>query len=146
MERKIFEVYDMLKDNPAYSENIRESYKECYKLERLEGYVFKGTWSGYSIKPENDNKSYFTYEGIHGVCTGIFTVYNGNLIKLEPYNDFVCKDKYREFTYDMYKYIEAKQKANEILLSLPELSYEAKTQVKDIQAAYETLLQLMAKY
>ena len=46
----------------------------------------------------------------------------------------------------MYKYIEAKQKANEILLSLPELSYEAKTQLKDIQAAYETLLQLMAKY
>ena len=55
MERKIFEVYDMLKDNPAYSENFRESYKECYKLERLEGYVFKGTWSGYSIKPENDD-------------------------------------------------------------------------------------------
>lgn len=146
MERKIFEVYDMLKDNPAYSENFRESYKDCYKLERLEGYVFKGTWSGYSIKPENDDKSYFTYEGIRGVCTGIFTVYKGNLIKLETYNDFVCKDKYREFTCDMYKYIEAKQKANEILLSLPELSYEAKTQVKDIQAAYETLLQLMAKY
>lgn len=146
MERKIFEVYDMLKDNPAYSENFRESYKECYKLERLEGYVFKGTWSGYSIKPENDDKSYFTYEGIRGVCTGIFTVYKGALIKLESYNDFVCKDKYREFVNDLYKYIEAKQKANNILLSLPELSYEAKTQVKDIQAAYETLLQLMAKY
>lgn len=146
MERKIFEVYDMLKDNPAYSEKFRESYKECYKLERLEGYVFKGTWSGYSIKPENDDKSYFTYEGIRGICTGIFTVYKGNLIKLESYNDFVCKDKYREFTCDMYKYIEAKKKANELLLSLPELSYEAKTQVKDIQAAYETLLQLMTKY
>ena len=146
MERKVFEVYDMLKDNPAYSENFRESYKECYKLERLEGYVFKGTWSGYSIKPENDDKSYFTYEGIRGTCTGIFTVHKGNLIKLESYNNFVCKDKYREFVYDLYKYIEAKQKANNILLSLPELSYEAKSQVKDIQAAYETLLQLMSKY
>ena len=146
MERKVFEVYDMLKDNHAYGESFCESYKECYKLERLEGYVFKGTWSGYSIKPENDDKSYFTYEGIRGTCTGIFTVHKGNLIKLESYNNFVCKDKYREFVYDLYKYIEAKQKANNILLSLPELSYEAKSQVKDIQAAYETLLQLMSKY
>lgn len=146
MERKVFEVYDMLKDNPAYGKSFCESYKECYKLERLEGYVFKGTWSGYSIKPENDDKSYFTYEGIRGTCTGIFTVHKGNLIKLESYNNFVCKDKYREFVYDLYKYIEAKQKANNILLSLPELSYEAKSQVKDIQAAYETLLQLMTKY
>ena len=146
MERKVFEVYDMLKDNPAYGESFCVSYKECYKLERLEGYVFKGTWSGYSIKPENDDKSYFTYEGIRGTCTGIFTVHKGNLIKLESYNNFVCKDKYREFIYDLYKYIEAKQKANNILLSLPELSYEAKSQVKDIQAAYETLLQLMSKY
>ena len=54
--------------------------------------------------------------------------------------------KGKEFVNDIYKYIEAKYKSLEILLSLPEVSIETKIQIKDIQSTYETILQLLSKY
>ena len=139
-------VYESLKQNPLYDNDFCEAYKDCYDLSLLEGYVFKGIWTGYSVTPENDDKSYFTSEGIRGSFTGLFTVYKGKLLELKSYNNFICKDKYKEFVNDIYKYIEAKYKSSEILLSLPEVSLETKTQIKDIQSTYETILQLLSKY
>lgn len=146
MERNYYEVYEELKAKGGYSESFMECYKECYNLKRLEGKVFKGNWSGHCIEPENDDKKYYTEIGIKGWTSGIFAVWRGEVIELEALNEKIFKDKYREFVRDLYRYIESKMKSTEILMNLPETSQEMKTQLKDVEAAYETLLNLMSKY
>lgn len=114
-ERKNFEVFNWLKEHQkenCYSDDFIDAYKDYYFLKRLEGKVFKGKFCGYSVIPDNSDKSYFVEEGIRGCEVCYFTVINNKLIKLDPlYDDLDFCNKYKKNENSIIeKYINPKLK------------------------------------
>jgi len=150
MERINFEVYDWLKEHQKennYSDQFIEAYKECYFLNRLSGKFFLGTYAGYSVKPDNSDKSYFVEDGIRGQVKGYFTVLNGKLIQLDPLSDIQNYDKYTKLKDNLHKYMYTRLENIEILRKIySDRTDEIKTQIDDRINSLNTIIYLLSKY
>lgn len=148
-ERTEFEIYDWLKNHQKqnnYSDDFCEAYKDCYFLNRLSGKFFHGTYCGYAVTPDGDDKKYFVEEGIRGVSKCYFTVVDGKLIEIEPLSDIQNYDKYSDLVKKISDYVYNRLMSVESLNKINEKSIDVKTQINDHINSLETIYQLLSKY
>ena len=149
MERTNFEVYDWLKQHQTqncYSDEFCEAYKDCYFLSRLSDKVFHGTWSGYMVHPDNDDKKYFTEEGIRGTSAGYFVVIDGKLIEVDSLSDIQNYDKYSDLVKKISDYVYNRLMSVESLSKINLNSIDVNTQINDHINSLQTIYQLLSKY